>query len=339
MELSLLPDEALAHIMQFLDWHTLQNARLVSRKFFDVIESNNRHMQKPKVSVMHISSTNEENIGEQVRAVFVIKDNKITTSSNVSIQKRPKVISLNIIELKYLLRRMDLFLIDQLYINIRGNSEIFDILNMYITSKTVVNDLCIDIMNSPVFNSFMKFFTNLKRIHQIYFHNLCFGSQDIPTDISLPKIPMLKRFCISESKCTKFINSRMIGNLFINFPNINEVLFHSERCDFNLEIVNTIQRRQKYDERGACFHKNISLISFFTPNPDPIQEYDKYFKNNINYLLESYYGFPQNEISFLVASSLCSHCNKKDLISFAFIAKYRSACRDCTYHVNSMEVD
>lgn len=131
-----------------------------------------------------------------------------------------------------------------LEVTITGETILFDILNKYFKNETIIDSLQINIQKSPCFQSFSSFIQKIRHVRYLWLNKLCFLSQSIPPDYTLPLIGFLNNLCLVECECTKFVNSKMITALYRNNKNLKRILVFSNCTDFEVKLIQYIGEKQ-----------------------------------------------------------------------------------------------
>uniref|UniRef100_A0A0N5CIF4 FTH domain-containing protein n=1 Tax=Strongyloides papillosus TaxID=174720 RepID=A0A0N5CIF4_STREA len=127
-------------------------------------------------------------------------------------------------EMENLLLKMDLKNVMYFEIVVTGETIIFDVLDRYFKYGTTVESLQINIQKCPSFEGFSRFIRKIRYVTYLWLNKLCFLSQPIPVDFTLPMIDNLNNLCLVECECTKFVNPKMITNLNCNNKNLKRIL-------------------------------------------------------------------------------------------------------------------
>ncbi|CEF62206.1 F-box domain-containing protein [Strongyloides ratti] len=251
-----LPSEVIKIILQNTDWKTIYNMRLVSKFFNSLILTNFESLPKPLMTGLSISSTTKLD-GTMYIEFFYLYENEYIKVEDIYIPNQnsePKVM-----KIESFLKKMNLKYIVNFEIIVTGETIIFDILNKYFKDETIIDSLQINIQKSSCFKSFSIFIQKIKYVTYLWLNKLCFLNQSIPLNYTLPMIECLNNLCLVECECTKFVNSKMIMNLYRNNKNLKRILVFSNCTDFEVKLIQCIGERQSSCDGTKNCHGNCYI--------------------------------------------------------------------------------
>ncbi|CEF67583.1 F-box domain-containing protein [Strongyloides ratti] len=309
--IELLPTEVLILIFSKIDWRNLFNIKKVCKVFYTVIENNLKFLQKPRLRKLLINSiTENDNICKTIFTFEYDKNKKISINNfNVNLSKTEK----KIYEVEYLLGKMDFDNIDEININIHGNTIIFDILNCHLPSNLKIEELHIKIKNSPIFEGFIKFIEKIKYLNTMNLKHLCFGGQKIPFNYIFPKINGIEQLYVKECSKTKFFNIKMFENLFFSSENLSQFAIFSEIMNIEFSVIDAIRKKQDFEHKEKCKQVYYSIV---LPYRIAMYTFEK-LKNH----------YKENTLTFdedlkihdsIYVSTECRKCQTVDYIHFVY---------------------
>uniref|UniRef100_A0A0N5CE07 SPASM domain-containing protein n=2 Tax=Strongyloides papillosus TaxID=174720 RepID=A0A0N5CE07_STREA len=225
-----------------VDWKIIHNIRLVSKFFNDFVSSNIDNLPKPMMTSLSISST--YNPDEKMHIEFLyLHENEYIKVEDVYIPSENNEQRLP--EMENLLLKMNLKNVMHFEIVVTGETIIFDVLDRYLKFGTTVESLQINIQKCPSFEGFSRFIRKI--------------SQPIPVDFTLPMIDNSNNLCLVECECTKFVNPKMITNLYCNNKNLKRILVFSNCTNMEYELIKVIKEKQELCSGKNGCHSNCYL--------------------------------------------------------------------------------
>ncbi|CEF64951.1 Hypothetical protein SRAE_1000320400 [Strongyloides ratti] len=273
---------------------------------------NYEYLPKPKAIKIKITSSYNKNLLKKSVIFSCSCENKtIKLWEDCNIQENNKV---EFPKIKRYLREVDLTNIEEVNIYSIGDGTSFDILNCYFKNNTTINSLEISSHECSSFSSFSNFIQKIRFINTLSFSKLCFLNQPIPSDYILPVIKKIKKLNIIECKCTNFVNSKMIQNLFLQNEDLKELSIFSKCNNFKNELIKEMKNRENVCNGDKDKHNEYVLILSQTSDFDFEKEFSQYFSVDVyeNYHLSSSF----NDI--ICAAKFCDECNSHSTITLSY---------------------
>uniref|UniRef100_A0A0K0E3F2 F-box domain-containing protein n=1 Tax=Strongyloides stercoralis TaxID=6248 RepID=A0A0K0E3F2_STRER len=314
--IEVLPVEILINIFSKIEWKSLINIKKTCKRFHIIVENNLKYLQKPKLRRLFASSIIQNESKIKVEFTFHFdRDKEISINEfNIDLSKT----MIKTIKIDYLLERMDLNKVQEIFIDAIGDTIIFDILNRHFPLNFKIRQLYITIKNCPVFQSFVKFLKKINSLKNMYIKHLCFGDQKISSDYIFPNINGIKQFYIKECPKTKFFNIRMLKNLLNFHKNLDQITILSELVNLEFDMINIFRNKQTLKHKEKCEQDYFSII---LPYRNPMSTFN---------LLKEHYNestlIINEDIRFhnsIYVTTECIHCEVFDYIHFLYLKPER----------------
>uniref|UniRef100_A0A0N5BYW1 F-box domain-containing protein n=1 Tax=Strongyloides papillosus TaxID=174720 RepID=A0A0N5BYW1_STREA len=308
-----LPSEIVRMVLQKVDWKTIHNIRLVSKFFNDFVSSNIDNLPKPMMTSLSISSTHNPD-GKMYIEFLYLHEKEYIKVEDVYIPSENNEPRLP--EMENLLIKMDLTNVMHFEIVVTGETIIFDVLDRYLKFGTTVESLQINIQKCPSFKGFSRFIRKIRYVTYLWLNKLCFLSQLIPLDFTLPMIDKLNNLCLVECECTKFFNPKMITNLYRNNKNLKRTLIFSNCKNMEYELIKVIKGKQEFCSGKKGCHSNSYLYL-------PLRNNSIHYAEIINnFPLNAYdISFPPEMDNTIIGVKECSKC----AASYGIALSYRKS--------------
>uniref|UniRef100_A0A0K0EWG1 F-box domain-containing protein n=1 Tax=Strongyloides venezuelensis TaxID=75913 RepID=A0A0K0EWG1_STRVS len=295
-----LPSEIMRMVLQQVDWKTIHSIRLVSKFFNDFVSSNIDNLPKPMMTGLSISSTYNPD-GKIYIEFLYLHENEYIRVKDVYIPCENNETRLP--EMENLLKKMDLRNVMHFEIVVTGETIVFDVLDRYFKIGMTVESLQLNIQKCPSFEGFSRFIRKIRYVTYLWLNKLCFLSQPIPVDFTLPMIDNLTNLCLVECECTKFVNSKMITNLYLNNKNLKRLLVFSNCKNVEYELIGSIKEKQEFCSDKKDCHFNCYLYLPLRSNSIHDAEIINNFPPNAYEI-----SFPPEIDNTIIGVKRCSKC-------------------------------
>uniref|UniRef100_A0A0N5A7B9 F-box domain-containing protein n=1 Tax=Parastrongyloides trichosuri TaxID=131310 RepID=A0A0N5A7B9_PARTI len=235
MKLESLPVEILIKIFSYLEHHEIRNVKLTSRSLYIVVSKNIHAIKKHKLYHLKFGNVNDEEEEELFDVELNFHDsNALGYSRNC---REFKFIKMD--RLHNLLRRCDMYYLENLVIYGRKSKILFDILEPHLPENSRVLTLQIDTVQTSTPQKVEKFFNKLRSLESLTIRNLTFIKPK--ETINFPVFPNLSMLRIESTHYTEedFIKNTSL-NLINNCFKIHHFTFDTHTKNFSIGTIQAL---------------------------------------------------------------------------------------------------
>uniref|UniRef100_A0A0N5BVC2 F-box domain-containing protein n=2 Tax=Strongyloides papillosus TaxID=174720 RepID=A0A0N5BVC2_STREA len=329
IDIFVLPDGPLIHILSQLSWKDLLIVRLVSRSFYNFIHENYGLLNRKKLKDVLIKY--DENCEECPFSVKLSLDTVRTLFLNPLFNdfNMVKTISFqNDEEMSKFLKMFDIRDLHILKIPVVKNIDIFDVLSRSLQMGTKIEILDVCRLEEKDFTSFRRFIEKLSSINKLVIQHICSPSaeaKDILSDLSLSSFDTIESFKISECHETKILSIDMVTDLFRKNPDLTDLIIGSMNIEF-LQIVfkEFFTMEQPLNMRCKNTHNAIFLKLHYGGEIKHLVEILSNVLRELENVQELDYSPEPWRRATFVSSKDCKYCLKRK----HKISKYVILCED-----------
>uniref|UniRef100_A0A0N4ZY59 F-box domain-containing protein n=1 Tax=Parastrongyloides trichosuri TaxID=131310 RepID=A0A0N4ZY59_PARTI len=321
-----LPDELLSNIFSYVDWKTLKNVKLTSRRFYYVTTYNQERMIKPEVDEILLNNT-EYNMCMECSYGYRNAENELDSRKVVDVRDN---------EIGKIVKNLKITKASRIRICITKNVQMFQLLSSLFEEGIVAYSLTISVKETQGYEGLIMLLGKIKHIEILSIYPLCLLSQEVPDFITLPCIKTLTTFDIYECPCTNFANKGMIEKLINENTELYTLSLYTNRYCLSQELINTVKRTPMVMDSNnkTCVDHDFSF-EFGTTN----------FANTKN-MIEAY--FSKDRCSFdavydimldilkLSISVACKNCNEDKVININVDERFIFSSQYCPRGVEIM---
>uniref|UniRef100_A0A0N5BYS2 F-box domain-containing protein n=1 Tax=Strongyloides papillosus TaxID=174720 RepID=A0A0N5BYS2_STREA len=310
LDLLSLPPEILAKIFSNIPWDKLINIKLTSRKFNYVTDKYLKDMQKPK---LHKIIFENDGTDRSRVAYTIIKTGMNLSLDDVSDEKEFFFSSSKPGQLHSFLQKVDLTSLNIVDIVLANDTRVIGIFSDYFCNTNIMEHVGVAVNGSEEnigdTLSFLQKVQNVKSLGLQFF----FGYQSILRDLIVPVRNSLEVLDIFENEQTLFVNSRMMGYIIENNPDLYKYNLSLSSFETYKMVIEKIVNEEMSRRNSGCFHKSIYLQLVL------------FCEDTLSELLSYFYSeeFPYNETTmrderiFYYGKLECPVCGEIDSIEIS----------------------
>uniref|UniRef100_A0A0K0F626 F-box domain-containing protein n=1 Tax=Strongyloides venezuelensis TaxID=75913 RepID=A0A0K0F626_STRVS len=258
---SILSDDILFHIFLELSWKEINTIKLVSRRFYGIVNGNYYRLERRRVRRVSIEyDKNSDSHPFYIMMAFYGRElPEILGDFYTKVTYFQSVEELTSFLKMFYMKDLEEFIAPAAY-----NLGIFSILERVFQIGTNINKFVIPDLLEKDFESFQIFIEKLSSIKTFIIGHICSNStetKDVYSLLSLSSFNDIQYFQISECNKTKILSADIVAKLIRNNPNIETLSIGSMNTEFLKSALRkffTVDQPLKME--SECRYYEINLV-------------------------------------------------------------------------------